>query len=314
MIAEPYICIDPKETDRKLGEIVWDYPHNLGDVLGFVALYRAYADFEREKLWKEFGVQFVRIDNVRGFFLPWMVGFNSKDLINYDTQNYIDDSESSRLLKRAEFLKAVCEKEGVEWLPKEETHAFDVDSLTDPKNWQHSKDCDCHKTKKCPKEWYGGDIVVDTIKCKECGIADRDGGIFCASCRSTIENRVMKNCNHIGGVVSEINGDWECKKCGYHSFCEECMEQCKLIVQSTYGKNVIDKLFDNYYTKAEIDHKIVEAKNELLHNWQVEERGWRKAVCDLLMEIVTNTTSGLKFQGSKWLVEDIRSRFLPPTE
>ncbi len=37
----------------------------------------------------------------------------------YTSDRYFADSETSRLLKRAEFLKAVCEKEGVGWLPTE---------------------------------------------------------------------------------------------------------------------------------------------------------------------------------------------------
>ena len=42
--------------------------------------------------------------------------YDSFQLIGY--QDHFEDTESSRLLKRAEFLKAVCEKEGVEWLPE----------------------------------------------------------------------------------------------------------------------------------------------------------------------------------------------------
>jgi len=41
------------------------------------------------------------------------------------------DSESNRLLKRAEFLKAVCDKEGVEWLPSPKRfHELDSNERT----------------------------------------------------------------------------------------------------------------------------------------------------------------------------------------
>lgn len=46
--------------------------------------------------------------------------YGSTSLTKYTPVDYCADSEYSRLLKRAEFLKAVCEKEGVGWLAKNE--------------------------------------------------------------------------------------------------------------------------------------------------------------------------------------------------
>lgn len=107
MIAEPYI-------NTGTGEIHWvpeDRDCDEDDI--------AYADFEREKLrglgLKDqgqvcFGTRF------DGYTL---LGYTSLHLIAYSSDDYVKDSESNRLLKRAEFLKAVCEKEGVAWLPQQ---------------------------------------------------------------------------------------------------------------------------------------------------------------------------------------------------
>jgi hypothetical protein len=127
MIAEPYI-------NRRNGNIDW-FSELSGVVYGFVASptipiatvnridntgeWQPYADFEREKL-RELGTNrmYTIDDGTYGIttrrrrYSLW-----SDDLIGYNS--YHSDSESSRLLKRAEFLKAVCEKEGVEWLPEE---------------------------------------------------------------------------------------------------------------------------------------------------------------------------------------------------
>lgn len=131
MIAEPYICLE----GPKAGSIEWiDNPMSKchGRVLpdGKLTLLRGmtpwqpYTDFEREKL-KQLG----RKGKTSRLYAPgdscqdgwqWTTGYGdshmSGELIGYASEDYFAGSESSRLLKRAEFLKAVCEKEGVEWL------------------------------------------------------------------------------------------------------------------------------------------------------------------------------------------------------
>lgn len=114
MIAEPYI-------NRHNGEITW--AKGIED-LGYP--WQQYACFEREKL-RELGWKHGIGINISCSDAFWMIQrdgkrrieYMSDELIGYGYADFQNDSESSRLLKRAEFLKAVCEKEGVEWLPKD---------------------------------------------------------------------------------------------------------------------------------------------------------------------------------------------------
>ncbi len=80
-----------------------------------------YADFEREKLKELLGTfslsrpdgfsLYIKREGRKQFF------YMCDEETGYGYAFWRDDSESNRLLKRAEFLKAVCGKEGVEWLP-----------------------------------------------------------------------------------------------------------------------------------------------------------------------------------------------------
>jgi len=121
MLVEPYIAIrghlagnieyrDAALFQKKDGTWVCD-----GDWI-------PYADFEREKLRELGSVN----EYIKAHEWGYSLGINLDDgvrildsevLIHYSHDCYEADSESSRLLNRAEFLKAVCEKEGVEWLP-----------------------------------------------------------------------------------------------------------------------------------------------------------------------------------------------------
>lgn len=133
MIAEPYICIKGKQagTIEWLQEDETGRPYEIGEASEMVwpkGVWERYADFEREKLkaldsmprnacsQSDFGeLLTIGVDD-RGFFV---LGNGSGDLIGYTEEQHTKDSESSRLLKRAEFLKAVCQKESIEWLPKQ---------------------------------------------------------------------------------------------------------------------------------------------------------------------------------------------------
>lgn len=106
MIAEPYIHL-------KTGVFGWAECGDKQDE------WRPYADFEREKLEvldAEMG--HVGLSGSNGYFIrvTLKATYFSDDLIGYCGCDFKRDPESNRLLKRAEFLKAVCEKEGVEWL------------------------------------------------------------------------------------------------------------------------------------------------------------------------------------------------------
>lgn len=121
MIAEPYICI----RGPIAGQIHWVKPGT--EFTDPQEEWKPYADFERKKL-RELG----RKDKTSYLYSAgepcnelygwhWTNGYGdshcSTELTGYTAENYWNDTESSRLLKRAEFLKAICEKEGVEWLP-----------------------------------------------------------------------------------------------------------------------------------------------------------------------------------------------------
>lgn len=150
VIAEPYICIHGKHK----GEIQWFvdnyYVHSIynGEDM---SNWKPYADFEREKL-RELGsvrsaycnfygisvscqdCYFVLLERLdcedKRCKFPWQTlhgdrqgekshchHYSSACLIDYHPSDYDSDSESNRLLNRAKFLKAVCEKEGIEWIP-----------------------------------------------------------------------------------------------------------------------------------------------------------------------------------------------------
>ena len=142
----------------RVGEIEWMDIHwheaqkHGGELSGII--WKPFCDFEREKLIQV--CMRLWLDREKGFRIGDQ-SRGSRELIGYSGKDYLNDSESSRLLKRAEFLKAVCEKEGVEWLPKEECSCR--------KEWPHVlKDgdflmtdasgcclCSCHKPTKPEK-------------------------------------------------------------------------------------------------------------------------------------------------------------------
>ena len=138
MIAEPHICIKGKkagiiewftgdyEAQKKADGFIYDkYQGPLQNV------WQSFADFEREKLselhqkledacYIESGADFYvfSVCDCSPKYEKDKDGeiYDSWDLIRYNS--FTEDSESSRLLKRMEFLKAVCAKENIEWLPK----------------------------------------------------------------------------------------------------------------------------------------------------------------------------------------------------
>lgn len=115
MRCEPYIAI----KGPRVGEIEWfegKTPTGASVKLYMDdgEIWQPYADFERGKL-KELGGVIAVYDH--GYATR---GYHSEDLIRYSGKDYDRDSESGRLLARARFLKAVCEREQVEWLPKEQ--------------------------------------------------------------------------------------------------------------------------------------------------------------------------------------------------
>ncbi len=117
MIAEPFI----QTRSLKPDEIIIEW-FDANRRMENPNLWQPYADFEREKL-KELGAPKMHLFTWPNHpYAVWgdkkaKVNYFSDDVIGYSEPDYEQDSESGRLLKRAEFLKAVCEKEGVTWLP-----------------------------------------------------------------------------------------------------------------------------------------------------------------------------------------------------
>jgi|CXWL01.1.fsa_nt_gi hypothetical protein len=193
MIAEPYIAI----KGPRAGEIGW-FDDSDGFNCSSEEPWQPYADFEREKLTglcdKNCDMMAVGLSLRMGYFL----GFDddsgmheiisSDELIDYCGCKYLKDSESSRLLKRAEFLKAVCEKENVPWL----------DSIA----WCHCKNPrkdGMHQIQgQCEHEGY----VDSKGFCRKCW----DAGKGCASCdnEKCPSNRDFCECPKPG------EGDFRC--------------------------------------------------------------------------------------------------------
>ena len=82
-------------------------------------LWQSYASFERTKLiLLHAEMEHVGVGGRDGFFLQTdETYYSSRDLTGFNGLDYADASESTRLLERAKFLKAVCEKEMIDFLP-----------------------------------------------------------------------------------------------------------------------------------------------------------------------------------------------------
>lgn len=138
MIAEPYICTTGKET----GTIRWFDQSEFCVPIRWVP----YADFEQARL-EELGSSFIGWHVPDGFTVltKSLAYLNSRTLTDYDVYDYRKDDESGRLLARARFLKAACEKEGVEWLPSPAWQAAQE---------RAEKISECLGI-DCPKPWTG---------------------------------------------------------------------------------------------------------------------------------------------------------------
>ena len=199
MIAEPYI-------DTTTGEIEWE---GLNNAVSVYNVWIRYADFEREKL-RELGVR------SGGIWLTAQGGYGlsrcknemyreylSHKLTGYS--DYLEGSESNRLLKRAEFLKAVCEKEDIPWLSTEEASRHpereEVSSVEGQEKCKHCQAGKSHCT--CPKNapWIRGKIIhcCSRAKCQNMaakkvekvftGTATISVGDECDFCSLTKEER-----------------------------------------------------------------------------------------------------------------------------
>jgi hypothetical protein len=166
MVCDPYICI----KGQRAGEIEWEEVciPSLGNGLDkptpYPIAYREggewipYADFEREKLMELGGA--ISLDLVAGFVFSreGLQVTNSIYTFGYPYRDYKSDSESSRLLKRAEFLREVCRRENVEWLPKEKCSTW-----CSPKCLVYPCPCSCHKPHDADEEKEWRKALLDFI-------------------------------------------------------------------------------------------------------------------------------------------------------
>ncbi len=205
MIAEPYICI----KGPKSGNIRWvNYENDPGKD------WQPYADFERVKL-KELHTGMIGFDWVSGYSLHVdEFRYESKQFIGYSSHDFAKDSESYRLLKRAEFLKAVCEKEGVEWLP--DCHECDMimekkacacgepfcqECMSKPKE----EKCDTSTGKGCANVQNGRSNTFHWSACYE-------RRVKCCGCYSS----PTRPCNDVIHCYCPCHKTPEkCKHCGY---------------------------------------------------------------------------------------------------
>lgn len=128
MTAEPYIC----KKGPRAGEIEWFEDKNPPEAsvklyMDNGEIWQRFCDFENDKLielcgfliLKRGGHQITLLRNGKRMI------YVSSQLIGYSYDQYLADTESNRVLTRYKFLKAVCEKEGIMFLPQE-NHTSDM--------------------------------------------------------------------------------------------------------------------------------------------------------------------------------------------
>ncbi len=250
MIAEPYICIKGPQA----GTITWD--HIEGECPETM---QPYADFEREKMKaiaegsQVWGPDFEAYQDT-GYKIFCKSGrdYNSHKLIRYGSCEYADSSESSRLLKRCEFLKAVFEKEGVEWLPKQECSKCGFIN------------CVCEMVK--PKETDVVKVLVQKCDC------DPELRQVCDVCQGLKPERAT--CEH--GV--EKTRPTKCSQC----FGKGLEELTGLIAEETPEPD--------YYTRAESAalEELVYALKEKVQALQDRDVEFHKALLGYLSGIATS--------------------------
>jgi len=237
------------------------------------SVWTPYADFEREKL-KELGGKSFYVDASRGYF--WHNGrdcHTSKDLIDYSGKDYHNDSESNRLLKRAEFLRAVCKKEGLQYLQE----GFTIDGKGVDKEYPRElmrddegnmppvdkEECLCQSK---------GFMGVDICTCKCCEHAP-DMGNSMFSTRGKKKELIDKRRKQKEEMICEH--EWNrgtifmwCRKCGERDrefekkYCEnnpryegKQKEENEQLLWKEEGGKLIPVERD-YYKKEEIDERM----------------------------------------------------------
>lgn len=289
MIAEPYICTEGPNAgminwydaeDESANALAGCHQHpNAMDGRSW----QPYADFEREKLLAmQLGsirtLQYLNDNKVESAYMIGMRRvYESSTLIGYFWDEYMEDSESARLLKRAEFLKAVCEKEVVEWLPKP-----DAEECEHPKNkqitnlWNGHVGCmKCHK-EDISKPSPSPEEKPRLIPCAYCkGLIDLDKGHVCAQTPTPSGDTKDDRC------ALGLRGafDCACKKCKEPTWIdkdkweeelnsrEECCPECIAIGPVNCSEHCVDM-----YSKCQ--ECLLQPIKELMH-WLTGEE-WEK--------------------------------------
>ncbi len=352
MKAEPYICTEgtPK------GEIRWyqeGCPSKQDPDLGY---WQPYADFEREKLkelknvkaaycgsngitvscqdcyWllmnrndcqdKHCGFEWQTLGGDRKGEKQHCHHYGSAALTGYAPSDYDKDSESSRLLKRAEFLKAVCEKEGVEWLPREQGS-----NPTCGFTGHKKSHCDCAVPTPLPKEKSCSCEHSDKWKC----------ALVCPPCKCYCHKDVSETHSVIGPPPEEwcdggsrllacfCNNGETCGNCSASQPPTPKEEGCKHEWKIVFGECFCPKckeiltmrpLLRDTYTKEEIDRmnesnlKFVRATEKLFNALQAEEKEFRKEILEFLGDIIPPKHQTTRCVECERKIEALRKRFL----
>lgn len=263
MIAEPYIQV-------KTGTISWKFAHPDGLLYEMSPRYDScdllcslsewwtpYADFEREKLVQfsekrspsndggnsNYVIWSIEVDEWIGYRL-WK--YDSRSLIDYTGTSFGEDSESSRLLKRAEFLKAVCEKERVEWLP------IDANLSEELQREEPKPECGYGRKRSMKQRGENGEWVTVEIQQNHCS-APRPEKCYCPVGYDLRDRIAKEKAKKFADCLMEPKKSEKCN-CICHGAIagdKSCAVQCAYCCPR------------DYYTKEEVDLLI--AKNILTY-------------------------------------------------
>jgi hypothetical protein len=341
MIAEPYICIKGEPKSLR-GQIKWfgiDPDGTLWNENGRLVnsdYWQPYADFEREKL-SELGTYIRVLDGTAFCMVIGEKEYHSFKLIDYWTSEYEKDTESNRLLKRAEFLKVVCEKECLEWLPESPKAEECLPCRCKKSNLFHGVDlsdppCDCHKSKAeeskkqpCWKNPTKNIRVDKSPSCMVCG------------CHKP-EEKECKKCARQKRIIEEWTKLYEGKP-------EEKAEESGYILPPYAPKDVQDRMRkaieehhkhesqhfhiakaddptrtcvecghvekpeEKPYTRKQLDNLLDGILNEMMKSWD-EEREWRKALLDVVEKELVDAMRIPSENIGLVSISDLRKRFL----
>jgi len=320
------------------GRIEWREENNAINVYPDETYWMPYAKFEREKL-KELGNGRIYMPEEEGKSYKlvwdgdsrWVRERNKKGLghlIEYSREDYDKDSESNRLRERARFLKAVCEKEGVEWLPHKKLPRNEISYLSsccgdkdgfcvsigsDESTWHYEcseckKPCDVRSKEWLPKKGK----VLKYEKKGSCGTNDFQLVKCCDS------PRIRKHWK-TGNMTCRCDVEWSPKEkellpsgLWEHEKANEEYRDPAYIKSKCNGRAQEIRGGWTYEVgdKCICDKSLQENDPELFHK-DGEEHQWRKDLITIIRRLgrVTGMTNKEEFEDD---IHDLRKKYLSP--